>query len=98
MTKTSKKLNRVIGLFHGKCKDKKAKEYRSFSAMRRADKRYTIQLMFGYDKSKNPIYSTSVEFHSFDTFIKVQTILESGLDIEVVQDNLFDDIEAEEEF
>ncbi len=97
MKNEDKRLNRVLNLFSGKCKDNKAKEYRSFSAMRRADKKYTIMLMFGYDKSKNPIYSKPIEIESIDVYLQIQKLLDKGLSVDVVGNDIFDGIEDEEE-
>ena len=90
----SVKLNRVLSAFEGKCKDNKAKDYRSFSAMRRADKKYTIMLMFGYNESKNPIYSKPIEIQTIDTYLEIQRVLDEGLNVDVIDDDIFKDIEG----
>ncbi len=98
MKNEDKRLNRVLNLFSGKCKDNKTSEYRSFSAMRRADKKYTIMLMFGYDKSKNPIYSKPIEIETIDIFLQIQKILDTGLSIDVVGKDIFDGLDDDNDW
>lgn len=99
MSKTvqQKKLNRILHVFKDKCSGIDPSTYKSFSAMRRADKKYTIQLMFGYNDKRNPIYSKPIDIKSLDTFIDIQKVLDYGLSVDVVEDDLFDGLEDKEE-
>jgi len=92
-----KKLNRILNVFKDKCSGVEPKDYKSFSAMRRADKKYTIQLMFGYNEKRNPIYSKPIDIKSLDTYIDIQKVLDYGLSKDVVEDDLFDGLENEGE-
>ena len=98
MKNEDKRLHRVLNLFKDKCKDHKAKEYRSFSAMRRVDKKYTIMLMFGYNESKNAIYSKPIEILTLDTYLEIQKVLDFGLNVDVVDEDIFSGLDNEEEF
>lgn len=91
-----KKRNRVLNLFKGKTKDCIPKTYRSFSGMRQANGKRTIKLMFGYDSSKNAIYSDAVEIQTLDMFLEVQRLLDLNLDKDVTTYDLFDGLDEEE--
>lgn len=91
-----KKRNRVLSLFKGKTKDCIPKTYRSFSGMRQANGKRTIKLMFGYDSSKNAIYSDAVEIQTLDMFLEVQRLLDLNLDKDVTTYDLFDGLDEEE--
>ena len=100
MKKIDKQLNRILTKFNVKHEGLKSRDYKSFSGMRRVEKKYTIKLMFGYTKDKNrtPIYSEALEVASFNTYIEIQKVLDYGLSKDVIEDDVFDGIEEDEEF
>ena len=91
-----KKKNRVLHLFKDKCGEKEPKAYRSFSGMRQASGKRTIKLMFGYNKSKNPMYSESIEFDSLSLFLEAQRVLDLNLSKDIVESDLFSGLEEED--
>ncbi len=53
----------------------KTNEYRGFSYMKQISKKHTIQLCYGYNDKRNPIYGKPKEFPTLESALEVASIL-----------------------
>ncbi len=95
--KKSVRLLRVLNSFKDKCAEHKPSDYKSFSMLRKINKTFTFKLMFGYTKGRNPIYSKEVEVEDAELALVYVKILDDGLKLDVVSNNIFDGIEDDED-
>jgi len=95
--KKSVKLLRILNEFKDKCKEYEPRDYKSYSILRKINKSFSIKLMFGYTKGRNPIYSEEVEIDGLDLAVTFMVELDNGLRLDVATKNIFDGIDEEDE-